>query len=108
MPHQHNLRGDATRKQAAERAARVLDRMGRARKARKLKTLAAAAGLAGTALFTGVVVQTGHASSQHSVVTPDQQLRQLEQANNGAFFSLGGSNVPSLGTGSAQTSSGGS
>jgi hypothetical protein len=108
MPDQHNPRDDAMKAQAAERAPRVLDRAGRARKARKLKRAAAAAGLAGTAFFTGLIVQTGHASSQHGVVTPDQQLSQLEQANSGAFFSIGGTNVPSLGGGSAQTSSGGS
>ncbi|GAC1472919.1 MAG: hypothetical protein NVS2B16_22690 [Chloroflexota bacterium] len=91
-----------------ERAGGALDRTERARKVRKLKAAAVGAGLVGTALFTGLVVGTGQAASPPGVVTPDQQLTRLEQANNGAFFSVDGANVPLPATGSAQASSGGS
>jgi len=108
MPSQQNPRRRNRMEQPAPQAARSLDRAARARKAKKLKTVTAAAGLAGTALFTGLTVNASQASAAHRIVSPDQQISQLEQANGGAFFSVDGPGAPSLGNGSAQTASGGS
>jgi hypothetical protein len=97
-------------KEPTVRRAKVhLDRAARLAKTKKLKVAAAVSGLIATTFFSGLAAQAGGTHAHSSVVSADQQVTRLEQSNNGAFFSVGGSFVPPQpGNGGAQTSSGGS
>jgi hypothetical protein len=86
-----------------------MDRAARMAKTRKLKVAAAISGLIATTFFCGLAAEAGGTGAHSGVVSADQQVSRLEGANNGAFFSVGGSAAPPLpGNGPAQTSSGGS
>lgn len=86
-----------------------LNRATRLAKTKKLKVAAAVSGLVATTFFSGLAAQAGGTQAHSSVVSADQQVNRLEQSNNGAFFSVGGSFAPpQLGNGGGQTSSGGS
>jgi hypothetical protein len=86
-----------------------MDRAARLAKTKKLKMAAAVSGLIATIFFSGLAAEAGGTGAHSSVVSADQQVSRLEQSNNGAFFSVGGSVAPPQpGNGGAQTSSGGS
>src|SRR6266567_1192393 len=77
-------------------------------KLKRIKRAAIAIGVLGLGLFTGLAARASHAApSTRAGIAPDAQLSRLEQANNGAFFSVGGASVPSLSNSGGQTSSGG-
>lgn len=94
----------------ASRGARgPLDRAARLARTRTLKLVTAVAGIIATTVFSGLAAGAGGAQAQGGAVSADQQVNRLEQANHGAFFSLGGSFAPPQpGNGGPQTSSGGS
>jgi hypothetical protein len=79
------------------------------RKLRKLQIAVGAAGLAGLGLFSGLAAANTHAGGIQSS-TPDQQVRSLENAKGGSFFSVGGGGFapPSSSSGQPQATSGGS
>jgi hypothetical protein len=93
----------------ASRATGHMDRAARLAKTKKLKVAAAVSGLIATTFFSSLSARAGGTQAHSGVVSADQQVSRLEQANNGAFFSVGGSVAPPMpGNGGAQTSSGGS
>jgi hypothetical protein len=97
------------KKPAAPPATGHLDRAARMAKTKKLKVAAAVSGLIAATFFSGLAAKAGGTQAHSGVVSADQQVSRLEQSNNGAFFSVGGSVAPPLpGNGGAQTSSGGS
>ena len=99
-----NVRG-----RTAARPGSPMDRAARQAKTRKLKWVAAVSGLIATTFFSGLAAEAGATQAHAGVVSADQQVNRLEQANNGAFFSVGGSFAPpGAGGGNPQTSSGGS
>jgi hypothetical protein len=84
------------------------DREARKQKLRRVQTVLGIAALAGLGVFAELAAHTGHTAAEPTA--PDQQVTSLENANNGAFFSTGGNGFapPGPGSGSPQTSSGGS